>query len=201
MGSHSRLKPARTDAKKCLRKKTNQSLRQEKDNSEPFWAISSANSTKRRTKKFVEMKIFRVLLVCSGMLCVMSAPTLDGLLGGGGGDGDLKGGLLGGLPDKGGLFGGLLGGLGGDGRSENLQGGGADGFLSLLPNIIGEIFAAKAQLIGRLFSTILGGGGGGDGEARGLDLGALLGGLGGFGGSDRQGRVRTVTLVEEEVKR
>lgn len=61
------------------------------------------------------MKIFRVFLVSTGVVCGLSlvgaAPTLDGLLGGsGGGDGGPLAGLLGGLPDKSNIFGGLLGG-------------------------------------------------------------------------------------------
>ena len=87
------------------------------------------------------MKIFRILLVCSGMVCVMSAPTLDGLLGGGGGaggpkDGLLGGDLLGGLPDKGGLFGGLLGGGGSEGRSDNSDPFQSVSYLFLLPNYV-----------------------------------------------------------------
>ena len=64
------------------------------------------------------MKVFRIYLVATCVVCaslfVGAAPTLDGLLGGGG-DGD-GGGLLGGLPDKSNLFGGILG---GNGRSDD----------------------------------------------------------------------------------
>merc|ERR1712045_383599 len=163
------------------------------------------------------MKIFRIYLVSAAVVCALSlvgAPTLDGLLGGdgldkggllggllGGGEG---GGLLGGLPDKSSLFGGLLG---GNSRSDD-DGDPFQAIIAFLPNLVGQIIAAKAQLLGRLLSGALGGDSfednlgilGGTERARGFGgpLLSLLGGPLGLGGGSRSSR--DFARVDDEVE-
>jgi len=177
--------------------------------------IPQCDLNSKKTKKFGEMKIFRVFLVSTGVVCGLSlvgaAPTLDGLLGGsGGGDGGPLAGLLGGLPDKSNIFGGLLG---GNSRSDD-DGDPFQAIIAFLPNLFGEIIAAKVQLLGKLLGGALGGDSlennlgilGGSERPRGLlggPLLSLLGGPLGLGGG-RQGRdfARVVDEVEsQDVKR
>merc|ERR1712008_174480 len=186
--------------------------------------IPQCDLNSKKTQKFGEMKIFRVFLVSTGVVCGLSlvgaAPTLDGLLGGadggplagllGGGDGGPLAGLLGGLPDKSNIFGGLLG---GNSRSDD-DGDPFQAIIAFLPNLFGEIIAAKVQLLGKLLGGALGGDSlennlgilGGSEGPRGLlggPLLSLLGGSLGLGGG-RQGRdfARVVDEVEsQDVKR